>query len=181
MKDNRTKLENYVLKNAKSKGGTYDERVMQQSSLAFSTAALCAMFFDVAMMVYYFVKKSEEKSYPYLAQLLVICVAAGLVMMGKGEPGLPRTLSGRTVSAEKSGKAAARRILSCLIDTVVTVAVITGFNIYSEGGLPEDIVKETAIFFTVFMLIETAVCEFRVRRWRKHQAELDAQEDDLED
>lgn len=183
MKENKKRLENYVVKKAKKKNGSelYDERQLQQTSNMFMTAAAFAIVFDVVMMAVHIIKHNVEKGYPYMAQLLVICVAFGIASLGRKEPGLPRTLSGISVDPEKNGKGFAKRLLDCVLETAVTVAAITALKIYVDGKPSDNMVSDTAIFFTVFLLIEIAVCEIRVHRWRVYQHQLDEEENDIDD
>lgn len=178
----KARLEQYILDNAKNKNGgaVYDERQRLQSSGALAAALIFAMLFDIIMMAVHFFKHNSEGAFPYLAQMLVMCAAFGIASIGNKEPHLPATLSGRNVPSEKSGKALARRILACVTDSAVTAAVIFALNAYSSGGITGEVVRDTAVYFTLFTLIELAVCERRVHRWRKYQAQLDAEENDLD-
>lgn len=183
MKNNKTKLENYIVEKAKKKNGgeLFDERQMQSNGTLFAACITAAIIFDVVMMTVYFFRHNMEKCYPYLAQLVIIIAVFAIVSLGNKEPGLPRTLSGRAVSPDKSGKALAKRLFSCFVDSFVTAAFVTALNIYVDGVDKRGIVSDTAIFFAIFMLIEVTVCEVRVYRWRKHQEKLDAEENNLED
>lgn len=183
MKDNKTKLENLVIEGGKKKNGgkLYDERQMYQAGTVFSACAIMAVLFDVIMIAYHIIRRNIEKGYPYLAQLLVILVVFAIASLGAKEPDLPKTLSGRSVPPERNRKAFLKRLLSCFLDSIVTVAVITALEIYADRGVDGDIVNSIAISFAVFMIIEVIVCEFRVWRWHEHQSKLDAEENDLED
>lgn len=177
----KTKLENYVVDSVKKKnGGVIDERMQLQNSTAIATGVSFAIVFDIVMMAVHFIKHNTEAAYPYLAQLLVICAGFGLASLGNKEPGLPRTLSGRNVDPEKSGKAFTKRLLACLLDSLVTCGAIMCFNAYDKGGFSGEIIKDAVIMIVIFLVIEVAVCESRVSRWHKFQAQLDAEENDLD-
>ena len=177
----RSRLENYVLENAKSKNGgaVYDERQRLQSSGAIGAAVIFAMLFDVVMMAVHFFKHERDRAFPYLAQLLVMCAAFGIASLANKEPHMPATLAGRNVDPEKSGKAFAKRFLACFIDSAVTTAVIFAFHIYENGGVTSEIVRDAVFYLVGFLIIEVAVCERRTHRWRSYQSQLDAEENDL--
>ena len=102
----RSRLENYVLENAKSKNGgaVYDERQRLQSSGALGAAVIFAMLFDVMMMAVHFFKHESDRAFPYLAQMLVMCAAFGIASLANKEPHMPATLAGRNVDPEKTAK-----------------------------------------------------------------------------
>ena len=181
MKTNNNEFESYVSRKLKEKADTPDERQMQQTSTAMSIAVVFGMLFDVVMMAIYFIRHDTDKAYPYLAQLLVICAGFGIAMLGNKEPGVPKTLSGRSVPTEKTGKAFALRLLNCFIEAASLSVVIMLFNVYDKGSFTGTLITETIISFAIFMAIEVAFCEFRVHRYRKAQAKLDQEENDLED
>jgi hypothetical protein len=178
----RSRLEKYVLDSAAKKNGgvVYDERQRLQSSGALGAAVIFAMLFDVVMMAVHFFKHEGERAYPYLAQLLVMCAAFGIASLGSKEPHMPATLSGRSVDPAKTGKAFAKRFLACFIDSAVTAAVIFAFHVYDKNGVTAEIVRDAVFYFAGFLLIEVAVCERRVHRWRRFQSQLDAEENDLD-
>ena len=172
------KLEKYVLENAKAKNGgvIYDERQRLNGYLSLSTAVIFAIEFDMVMMVLCFIRHDTDKCYPYLAQILVICAGFGLAALGNKEPHLPSTISGRSIDPDVSPKAFAKRVLSCVVDSAVTAAAITGFEIYDAGGISNQTIYDGIIMLVIFMIIDIIVCEIRVRRWRRFQAQLDADE-----
>lgn len=169
------------MKKTKNNSAHYDERQMQNNATSMATVVSFAMFFDIIMMVIYFINRNIEKAYPYIAQLLVMCAAFALASLGNKEHDLPKTLSGNTVSPEKSKKAFFKRFLACFIDSIVTVAVVTVFNIYIDGKVTGSIVSDTIIFFIIFMLLEIGLCEIRTHRYRKFQKELDEEENKIEE
>lgn len=179
MKENKTR--DHLIENAKKKnnGALYDERQMKNTASSMAIMVVFAMLFDIIMMLIHFIDHNIEKAYPYLAQLLVMCAAFGLASLGNKERGLPKTLFGKNVSPEKSRKAFFKRFLVCLIDTAVTVAVVTAFNIHIDGKISGSIVSDTVIFFVIFMLLEVGFCEMRVHSYRKFQKKLDEEENDI--
>lgn len=183
MKTNQSKLEGYVLEQAKKKNGgkLCDEREMQQTSGALVTGAALAMIFDCVMMAFHFIRHNTEKAYPYLAQLLVMCAGFALASLGQKQANLPKTFYGKPISPEKSGKAYAKRLVFCALESAILTVVITIFNIYDGSKLTGELITDSVISFVIFTLLDTAFCEYRVHRWRKFQAELDAEEDDLAD
>lgn len=180
---NGNKIQKHLTENAKKKnnGALYDERQMQNNATSMTIIVVFAMLFDVIMMLIHFINHNTEKAYPYLAQLLVICAAFGLASLGNKEHELPKILSGNKVSPEKSRKAFFKRFFACFIDTVVTVAVVTVFNIHIDGKVTGTIVSDTVIFFVIFMLLEVGICEKRVHSYRKFQKKLDEEENDIEE
>lgn len=181
---NKERLENYVVDKARTKkenGSLMDERQQLRTANMFMAAAVCAMLFDVIMMAIYVIKRDADKSYPYLAQLLVISVVFCIASLGQKEPGLPATLSGRNVDPEKSGAAFAKRLLSYFIESAVGVAAITALNVYVDGNVTGSIVSDTIITLVVFLLIEMGIGELRVHRWRSWQKKLDDEENELDD
>lgn len=181
MKINNNGFESFVSKKLKEKAAAPDERQMQQNSNALAVAVAFGILFDVVMMAIHFLRHDTEKAYPYLAQLLVMCAGFGIAMLGNKEPGLPKTLSGRSVPTEKSRRAFAMRLLNCFIEAASLSAAIMLFNVYDKGSFTGPLIAETIISFAIFMAIETAFCEFRVHRYRKAQGRLDKEENDLED
>ena len=182
MSDTKSKLENYVLEKAKKKnGGTLtDERQMQQNSTALATAVVFAILFDIVMMIIHFFRHNTEAAFPYLAQLLVISLGFGIAAIGQKEAGYPTSLYGKKVSPEKSGKGFAKRLLTCVLECAVFAVLISAFNMYNAGKfeVTAEVIRNAVLGLTV---ISVAVCERRVHRYRKYQAQLDAEENDLDD
>lgn len=181
---NKERLENYVVNKAQEKRANenfMDERQQLKTAKMFMASAVCAMLFDCIMMAVYVIKRDADKAYPYLAQLLVISVVFCIAALGQKEPGLPTTLSGRSVDPEKSGAAFAKRLLGYFVEAAFVLAAITALNVYVDGKVTGSIVSDTIITFVIFMLIEAGIGELRVHRWRSWQQKLDEEENSLED
>ncbi len=101
MKDKKTKPEQYYIVKMKNKNGGRlpDEREMQENSQALNTALVFGLIFDGVMILYYFITRNIEKSYPYWAQLLVIAVVFALMSFASKTVKPPHTLWGRTLTA----------------------------------------------------------------------------------
>lgn len=180
MKDKKTKLEQYYIDKMKNKNGGRlpDEREMQENTMALNTACVFGLIFDGAMILYYFITRNIEKSYPYLAQLLVIAVVFALMSFASKTVKPPHTLWGKDVDYSQGRKAFARRAGLCIIESLVYAAVLIALDIYADKKVTGSIFCDAVITAVIFSAINITVCEHRVRSYRRYQARLDAEEED---
>lgn len=179
----KNKLENSIIENAKKKNGGAlpDEREQLENSNAMNAACAIGLLFDIVMMFYYFITRNIEKSYPYLAQLLVISVVFALVSFGGKTVKPPRTLWSREVDYSKGGKAFAKRALMCSLEQLLFAAALIAFDAYTEKKVTGSIVTDAIFTFVILALIDITVCELRVRSFRKFLDRLDEEENSIDD
>lgn len=180
----KNKLENNLIDSVKKKNGGQlpDERQQQVNSSIIACALIFGVAFDLIMMIYYFVTKSMENAYPYVAQLVVICIGCLLASLGSKEAQPPTIFfSGRSVNTDKTTRAFFSRVAWCGLESLVFTVIITLFDIYTDGKVTGSLLSDGIILFCIFTIIECIICEIKVRRYRKHMTELDAEENNLED
>lgn len=178
----RQKLEEKILADARKKNGgePLDERIQQENSLAISAAFSLGVVFDLVMILYYFFTRNIEKSYPYVAQLLVMSLALGLVSLGKNSSKPPKTMYGKAVNADKGLKPFMKRVLACSVEMLIFAAMLIGFDIYIDKKISGSIIGDALVTAVTLILTDVIVCEYRVRRYRSYLAKLDAEENDLD-
>lgn len=180
MKDKKTKLEQYYIDKMKNKNGGRlpDEREMQENSQALNTALVFGLIFDGVMILYYFITRNIEKTYPYLAQLLVVSAVFALMSFASKTVKPPHTLWGKDVDCSQGKKAFARRAGLCVIESIVYGAVLIALDIYADKKVTGSILYDAVITVVIFSAINITVCEYRVKSYRKYQVRLDAEEED---
>ena len=180
----KSKLENKLINSVKKKNGGQlpDERQQQFNSTVVACALVFGVFFDLIMMIYYFVTRNIEKSYPYVAQLVIMSIGCLIASFGNKEAEPPTILfSRRPVNTDKTTRAFLSRIAWCMLDSLILSVVITLFDAYTDGKVTGSLITDEIIIFCFITIINSVVCEIRVRRYRKYLAALDAEENDLSD
>lgn len=180
----KNELENKLVDSVKKKNGGQlpDERQQQLNSSVIACALVFGVVFDLVMMIYYFITKNIEKSYPYVAQLVIICIGCFLASLNSKEAQPPTIFfSRRSVNTDKTARAFVSRTAWCMLDSLVLTIIITLFNIYTDGKVTGSLISDGIIFFCIFTIIESVLCEIKVRHYRKRIAILDAEENDLDD
>lgn len=166
----------------KNGGQLPDERQQKFNSLILANALTFGMMFDLIMMIYYFVTKNIDKSYPYVAQLVVISVGGLLASLGSKEAKLPTTFfSSHSVKTDKNTRAFFSRFTLCICESLILAVMITVCHAYIDGELTRPLVSDGIFAFIMFVLINVVHCEINVHRYRKQVAILNAEENDLDD
>lgn len=177
----RKKLEEKLIRSAERQHGEpIDERVQQENSLAISTAFSFGVVFDLVMIIYYFITRNIEKTYPYIAQLIIMSIGLGIASLGKNSAKPPKTLYGKAVSTDKGFKPFMKRVLACSVEMLFFAVLLIGFDIYTDKKITGSIITDAIITAVFLILIDVTVCEYRVRRYRNYLAKLDAEENELE-
>lgn len=179
---NRKKLEDKLVKNAikKNSGEPIDERVQAENSAAITVAFAFACVLDMVMIIYHFILRHPEKTYPYIAQLLVMAIGLGIANVGKSSSKPPKTLYGKDVSIDKGAKSFAKRALLCCAEMLIFSAIITAFEAYSDMKFSGSMIIDALISAVVLILLDIIICEHRVRRYRRYLAAIADEENNLD-
>ena len=180
----KKELEDKLIDSVKKKNNRQlpDERQQQFNSSVVACALVFGVAFDFIMMIYYFVTKTPEKAYPYVAQLVIISIGCFIASLGSKEAQPPMILfSRRSVNTDKNTRAFISRIAWCMLDSLILAGVITLFDAYTDGKVTGSLISDGIILFCIVTIIECMICEIKVHRYRKHMAVLDAEENNLED
>ena len=179
----KNEFENKRSDNAKKKSGSFpDERQQKSNATVIACALVFGVAFDFIMMIYYFFTKNIEKAYPYVAQLVIMSIGCLLASLGSKEVQPPTIfISRRSVNTDKTTRAFLSRIAWCMLDSLVFTVVITLLDVYVDGKITGSLISDGIIMFCIITIMDSMICEIKVRRYRKHLAILDAEENNLED
>lgn len=152
-----------------------DEREKSTNEKALAGAAVCAILFDIVMMIYYIVNNDIMKSIPYIIQLVLMGIVISMIKTRNNDFQIPRTYSGRQICTEQTSHGKLNRCLYYFTDSIVFAVVFAAFEyLISKDSITSAVISLGAMFVVSF-IIDYVSCERKVKKYNKL---LNSMEDD---
>ncbi len=168
--------------NNNTNGYVQDEREIQNNDKALAGAAVVSIICNVGLMIYGLVRDNMVIGTIGIIQLCLMGLVIAIIKNRKDNIDLPKTIGGKTVSTEMTKKGLLNRIGYCILDSIVFCISYTLIDILLTNGFSvSELVIQFVILFAISFIIEFINVQYKVKKYNKLMAQLDNDDDDIDE
>lgn len=146
-----------------------DERLSIINDKALAGAAIIAIVFDVAMMIYFIIRKEVFAAIPFIIQMVAMGTFVSYYKMKKKDYQIPVTLTGRAISTAMDKRGKLHRIGYYMAESAMFVAVFIALDYFlSERESVKQYVITASVLFVILFLFNYFAVERRVKKYNKY-------------
>lgn len=109
-------------------------------------------------------------------------LVVAIIKNRKDDIDLPKTIGGKTVSTEMTRKGRLNRIAYCCLDSVIFCIAFTLLDLLMTKGVTiPELAIQFVILFVISFIIEFINVEYTVKKYNKLMAQLDNDDDDIDE
>lgn len=163
-------------------GYIQDEREIQNNDKALAGAAVVSMLCNVGLMFYGALNDDFKTGTIAVIQLILMGLVVAIIKRKKGDIDIPTTITGKKVSTEMTKKGKLNRIGYCALESLGFCIGYTLIDVLLSSDLSiPGLAVQFVILFIVSFVFEFLLLKSKVRKYNKLMAQLDNDDDDIDE
>lgn len=168
--------------NKNTNGYVQDEREIQNNDKALAGAAVVSMLCNAGLMVYGLISDDLKTGTIAVVQLIIMGLVVAIIKRKKGDVDIPTTISGKKVSTEMTKKGRLNRIGYCALESLCFCIGYTLIDVLLSSDLSiPGLAVQFVILFIVSFVFEYFLLKSKVKKYNKLMAELEGDDEDIDE